>query len=122
MPSSSIVQPVDSTSLLWPKWNERRQLWQKFLPLPSECWLLHPQQRYLWVILILSIFVTVIVREIVVFIPLRMARLRLFRHTGQDFLDVFLFCSPDVHGFGQFPRSASRHPWRFRIYFSLSGS
>jgi hypothetical protein len=42
-------------------------------------------------ILILSIFIAVIVREIVVFIPLQMARLRLFRRTGQDFLDVFLF-------------------------------
>ena len=59
MPSSSIVQPVDSTSLVRPKWNERRQLWQRFLPLPSECWLLHPQQRYLWVILILSISIAV---------------------------------------------------------------
>ena len=118
MPSSSIVQPVDSTSLVRPKWNERRQLWQRFLPLPSEFWLLHPQHRSLWVILILSVFIAVIVREIVVFIPLRMARLRLFRRTGQDLTDVFLF-SPDVHG--PFRRSSSRHPWHFRIYFSLSG-
>jgi hypothetical protein len=123
MPSSSIVQPVDSTSLLWPKWNERRQLWQKFLPLPSECWLLHPQHRYLWVILILSIFIAVIVREIVVvFVPLQMDRLCLkCRRTGQDLTDLFLF-SPNIHGLGPFPRSSSRHPWHFHIYFSLPGS
>ncbi len=42
--------------------------------------------------LILSILIAVIVREIVVLIPLQMARLPFkCRRTDQDFLDVFLF-------------------------------
>jgi hypothetical protein len=49
--------------------------------------------RFLWTILIFSIFIAVIVREIViVFVPLRLDRLPLKgRRTSQDLADVFLF-------------------------------
>jgi hypothetical protein len=64
---------------------------------------LHPQHRSLLAILILSIFVAVNVREIVVvFVSLRLDRLRLkCRRTNQDLADLFLF-SPNIHGFIHF--------------------
>ena len=91
----NIVQPVDSTSLARPKWNLRRRLWQSFLPLPSECWLLDPSSGpcgQSWFCPSSLLFI--------VFAPLWLARLRLkCRRTGQDLTDLF---SPNIHGLSHF--------------------
>jgi hypothetical protein len=77
--------------------------------------------RFLWTILIFSIFVVIVREIVVVFVPLRLDRLPFkCRRTGQDLADVFLF-SPNIHDLGPFCPSSARHPWRYRIYFYLPG-